>query len=112
MSRGELAKLILYMHGPEHVEAADVEAIVAHASNVASDSVVTAAGQIASATHKPLREPLWIQTASGEFSLDRHCWLVLHLGEQRPVCVSQTPPPQWALWVHWGRDSHPRMQLE
>ncbi|PPD45494.1 MAG: DNA polymerase III subunit delta [Methylocystis sp.] len=43
MSRGELAKLILYMHGREHVEAADVEAIVAHASNIASDRVVTAA---------------------------------------------------------------------
>lgn len=43
MSRGELAKLALYMHGREHVEAEDVEAIVAHASNVASDRVVMAA---------------------------------------------------------------------
>lgn len=43
MSRAELAKLALYMHGREHVEAADVEAIVAHASNIASDRVVTAA---------------------------------------------------------------------
>lgn len=43
MSRGELTKLALYMHGREHVEAADVEAIVAHASGVASDRVVTAA---------------------------------------------------------------------
>lgn len=43
MSRAELAKLVLYMHGREHVEAADVEAIVAHASSIASDRVVTAA---------------------------------------------------------------------
>ena len=43
MSRAELKKLALYMHGREHVEAADVEAIVAHASSVASDRVVTAA---------------------------------------------------------------------
>lgn len=43
MSRAELSKLVLYMHGREHVEAADVEAIVAHASSIASDRVVTAA---------------------------------------------------------------------
>lgn len=43
MSRAELGKLALYMHGREHVEAKDVEAIVAHASNIASDRVVTAA---------------------------------------------------------------------
>ncbi len=43
MSRAELNKLALYMHGREHVEAADVEAIVAHASSIASDRVVTAA---------------------------------------------------------------------
>lgn len=43
MSRAELNKLALYMHGREHVEAADVEAIVAHASNIVSDRVVTAA---------------------------------------------------------------------
>lgn len=43
MSRAELAKLVLYMHGRSHVEAADVEAIVAHASNVAADRVVAAA---------------------------------------------------------------------
>jgi DNA polymerase-3 subunit delta len=43
MSRAELNKLALYMHGREHVEDADVEAIVAHASNIASDRVVTAA---------------------------------------------------------------------
>ncbi|WP_330082859.1 DNA polymerase III subunit delta [Methylocystis iwaonis] len=43
MSRAELAKLVLYMHGREHVEAADVEAIVAHASSIASDRVVAAA---------------------------------------------------------------------
>lgn len=43
MSRAELNKLALYMHGREHVEAADVEAIVAHASNIAADRVVTAA---------------------------------------------------------------------
>jgi DNA polymerase-3 subunit delta len=43
MSRAELGKLILYMHGREHVEAADVEAIVAHASSIASDRVVAAA---------------------------------------------------------------------
>jgi len=51
MSRGELAKLALYMHGREHVEAADVEAIVAHASSIASDRVVTAAfsGEIGAA---------------------------------------------------------------
>ena len=51
MSRGELNKLALYMHGRERVEAADVEAIVAHASSVASDRAVTAAfgGESASA---------------------------------------------------------------
>ena len=43
MSRGELSKLVLYMRGREHVEAADVEAIVAHASSIASDRVVAAA---------------------------------------------------------------------
>lgn len=43
MSRGELAKLLLYMHGRDHVDAADVEAIVAHASSIASDRVVAAA---------------------------------------------------------------------
>ena len=43
MSRAELSKLALYMHGREHVEAKDVEAIVAHASNIASDRLVTAA---------------------------------------------------------------------
>jgi DNA polymerase-3 subunit delta len=43
MSRAELSKLALYMHGREHVEAGDVEAIVAHASNIASDRVVAAA---------------------------------------------------------------------
>jgi DNA polymerase-3 subunit delta len=43
MSRAELAKLTLYMHGREHVDAADVEAIVAHASNIAADRVVAAA---------------------------------------------------------------------
>jgi DNA polymerase-3 subunit delta len=43
MSRAELSKLILYMHGREQVEAADVEAIVAHASSIASDRVVLAA---------------------------------------------------------------------
>jgi len=43
MSRAELSKLALYMHGREHVEAKDVEAIVAHASNIASDRVVTEA---------------------------------------------------------------------
>jgi DNA polymerase III subunit delta len=43
MSRAEIAKLILYMHGREHVEAVDVEAIVAHASSIASDRVVASA---------------------------------------------------------------------
>lgn len=43
MSRAELAKLVLYMHGREHIEASDVEAIVAHASSIASDRVVAAA---------------------------------------------------------------------
>jgi DNA polymerase-3 subunit delta len=43
MSRAELAKLVLYMHGREHIEAAHVEAIVAHASSIASDRVVAAA---------------------------------------------------------------------
>ncbi len=43
MSRAELSKLVLYMHGREHVEATDVEAIVAHASRIASDRVVAAA---------------------------------------------------------------------
>lgn len=52
MSRAELNKLALYMHGREHVEAEDVEAIVAHASNVASDRVVSAAfaGEVAAAS--------------------------------------------------------------
>ncbi|MBI3274956.1 MAG: hypothetical protein HYZ60_03215 [Methylocystis sp.] len=36
MSRAELSKLLLYMHGKEKVEACDVEAIVAHASNIAA----------------------------------------------------------------------------
>jgi DNA polymerase-3 subunit delta len=40
MSRAELAKLTLYMHGRHKVEAGDVEAIVAQASNVAADRVV------------------------------------------------------------------------
>lgn len=43
MSRAELSKLVLYMQGREHVEAADVEAIVAHASSIASDRVVAGA---------------------------------------------------------------------
>ncbi len=43
MSRAELSKLILYVRGREHIEAADVEAIVAHASSIASDRVVAAA---------------------------------------------------------------------
>lgn len=43
MSRAELSKLALYMHGREHVGAEDVEAIVAHAAGVASDRVVAAA---------------------------------------------------------------------
>ena len=43
MSRAELAKLALYMHGREHVGAEDVEVIVAHAARVASDRVVAAA---------------------------------------------------------------------
>lgn len=43
MSRAELSKLVLYMHGRQHVAAADVEAIVAHASSIASDRVVAAA---------------------------------------------------------------------
>jgi DNA polymerase-3 subunit delta len=40
MSRAELAKLLLYMRGKEKVEAGDVEDIIAHASNIASDRVV------------------------------------------------------------------------
>ena len=43
MSRSELGKLALYMHGREQVEAEDVEAIVAHAANIAADRVVAAA---------------------------------------------------------------------
>ncbi|MCX7898945.1 MAG: DNA polymerase III subunit delta [Methylocystis sp.] len=43
MSRAELDKLTLYMHGREHVDAADVAAIVAHASRVASERVVASA---------------------------------------------------------------------
>jgi DNA polymerase-3 subunit delta len=38
MSRAELQKLALYMHGRERVEAADVATIVAHASSVATDA--------------------------------------------------------------------------
>lgn len=40
MSRAELGKLVLYMHGREKVAAEDVEAIVAHASTAATDRVV------------------------------------------------------------------------
>ncbi len=40
MSRAELDKLLLYMHGRDTVEAEDVEAIVAHASHVATDRIV------------------------------------------------------------------------
>lgn len=40
MSRSELAKLLLYKHGQEKVEARDVEDIVAHASNIAADRLV------------------------------------------------------------------------
>lgn len=40
MSRAELSKLLLYMHGKEKVEACDVEDIVAHASNIAADQLV------------------------------------------------------------------------
>lgn len=40
MSRSELAKLLLYKHGQERIEARDVEDIVAHASNIASDRLV------------------------------------------------------------------------
>jgi len=43
MSRGELAKLALYMHGRSKVEAQDVEAIVAHAATIAGDRVMLAA---------------------------------------------------------------------
>ena len=43
MSRAELAKLTLYMHGRDHVGAQDVEAIIAHAARVAPDRVVAAA---------------------------------------------------------------------
>jgi len=51
MSRAELAKLVLYMRGRDKVEAADVEAIVAHAANAAADRVVVQAfsGEIAAA---------------------------------------------------------------
>jgi DNA polymerase-3 subunit delta len=40
MSRAELSKLALYKHGETKVEAQDVEAIVAHASAIASDRLV------------------------------------------------------------------------
>lgn len=40
MSRAELAKLVTYMHGRSRVEAADVENIVAHAANLATDRIV------------------------------------------------------------------------
>ncbi len=43
MSRSELAKLVLYMHGRSHVEATDIEAIIAHAASIASDRIVAAA---------------------------------------------------------------------
>jgi len=43
MSRSELAKLVLYMYGRSHVEAADIEAIIAHAASIASDRIVAAA---------------------------------------------------------------------
>jgi DNA polymerase-3 subunit delta len=40
MSRAELAKLALYKRGETHVEARDVENIVAHASTIAADRLV------------------------------------------------------------------------
>jgi DNA polymerase III subunit delta len=40
MSRSELDKLVLYMHGRGKIEAEDVETIVAYASNIATDKVV------------------------------------------------------------------------
>ncbi|MFY9626949.1 MAG: DNA polymerase III subunit delta [Methylocystis sp.] len=40
MSRSELQKLALFMHGRTRVEAADVMEIVAHASNIAADVVI------------------------------------------------------------------------
>ncbi len=40
MSRSELQKLTLYMRGRRLIEAADVADIVAHASNIATDSVI------------------------------------------------------------------------
>ncbi len=40
MSRSELQKLVLYMHGRARVEAADVAEVVAHASNIAGEAVV------------------------------------------------------------------------
>ena len=40
MSRAELQKLMLYMRGRPRIEAADVANIVAHASSIATDSVV------------------------------------------------------------------------
>lgn len=40
MSRSELAKLLLYTHGQEKIEASDVEDVVAHASNIAADRLV------------------------------------------------------------------------
>ena len=43
MSRSELAKLVLYMHGRSQVGATDVEAIIAHAARIASDRIVAAA---------------------------------------------------------------------
>jgi DNA polymerase-3 subunit delta len=43
MSRAELAKLTLYKHGAERIEASDVEAVVAHASNIAADRLVLGA---------------------------------------------------------------------
>lgn len=43
MSRSELAKLLLYKHGQEKVDAQDVENIIAHASNIAADRLVLGA---------------------------------------------------------------------
>jgi len=43
MSRSELAKLVLYMHGRQRIEAEDVAAIVAHAAVAPGDALTLAA---------------------------------------------------------------------
>jgi DNA polymerase-3 subunit delta len=63
MSRAELEKLVLYLHGRDRVEPEDVEAIVAHASHVATDRLVL---QAFSGDGKAVGEELETLVAQGD----------------------------------------------